>query len=149
MAGKKKPGGGSWGWRTSQKGSRGWRTGWFWDSPAVLHRAEDASCAQTADMQINPRVNAEALSRAYGSDCWLGTNVNMAGATPAYGTTEGGRCFLPQKYTCSTRGFPNSSPFYSSVVSELMRRRRGPLAWLNYLIRVLLLETRRAYCFYY
>lgn len=76
-------------------------------------------------MQINPRVHAEALSRAYGSDCWLGSNVNMAGATPAYGTMEGGRCFLPQNFTCSTRGFSNTSPFDSSVGSELMRRRRG------------------------
>lgn len=116
-----------------KKGRGRQQTGWLRDSPAVPHQAEEASRAHTCKYT---RVNAEGLCRAYDSDCWLGTNINMAGATPTYGTMEGGCCFLPhfsfrEKTMHGSRAFSNNSPFSSSVVWELTWTRRGPsLDWI-------------------
>lgn len=62
--------------------------------PCCSACSEDASCAQTADMQINPRVNAEALSRAYGSKL-LARDQREHGGGHARVRHHGGRPLLP------------------------------------------------------
>lgn len=77
-------------------------------------------------------VNVEGPRRACDSDCWLGTNVNMVGAPPMYWHRRGRlllpATFLPQRENYARlESLSNTSLFSSSVVWELMWRRRGPL----------------------
>lgn len=95
MAEKKKTRGGTEDGERHRKGAEDGELGGFGIPLLFCVEPRTPRAHETADMQINSRVSAEALSRARGYDCWLGAEVNMAGATPTCGTTEGGHSSLP------------------------------------------------------